>query len=169
LLNRLHLSNQSGGICHLQASLQDELQVCKRKSKSCSSFCKSCALFWAREGRYSNALQALSSQSVAGYDDDSAYQELLARHPSSPCPDIGVKSTVPALTVDESMVLSCLRAFPKGTSPGASKLRAQHLLDAIAGSTAPATRDCLLSLTCLMNHFLEMLLLVLLPGYVVLL
>ena len=53
------------------------------------------------------------------------------------------------------IVLSCLRAFPKGTSPGASKLRAQHLLDVIAGSTAPAARDCLLSLTCLMNHLLS--------------
>jgi len=155
LLDRLHLWNQSDGICHLWASLQDDLRVCKRKGEPCSSFCKSRALFWAREGRYSNALQALSSQGVAGYDYDSAYQDLLARHPSSPCPDIGVKSTVPALTVDESMVLSCLRAFPKGTSPGASKLRAQHLLDAIAGSTAPAARDCLLSLTCLMNHLLS--------------
>jgi len=61
----------------------------------------------------------------------------------------------PALTVDNSMVLSCLRAFPKGTSPGASKLCAQHMLDAIAGSTAPVARDCLLSLTCLMNHLLS--------------
>ena len=59
------------------------------------------------------------------------------------------------LTVDESMVLKCLQAFPKGTSPGASKLRAQHLLDAITGTTAPAARDCLASLTCLMNHLLS--------------
>ena len=53
------------------------------------------------------------------------------------------------------MVLSCLRGFPKGTSPGASKLRVQHLLDAVAGSTTPAARECLLSLTCLMNHLLS--------------
>ena len=33
------------------------------------------------------------------------------------------------------MVLICLHAFPKGTSPGALKLQAQHLLDAIAGSS----------------------------------
>ena len=51
--------------------------------------------------------------------------------------------------------MACLLAFPKGTSPGASKLRAQHLLDAIAGSTAPAARECLLSLTCFMNHLLS--------------
>jgi len=88
-----------------------------------------------REGRYSNALQALSSQGVASRDNDSAYQELLNRHPSSLCPDIGEISSKP-LTVDESMVLKCLQAFPKGTSPGASKLRA-HLLDAITGTTAP--------------------------------
>ena len=51
--------------------------------------------------------------------------------------------------------MACLLAFPKGTSPGASKLRAQHLLDAIAGSTAPAARECLLSLTRFMNHLLS--------------
>jgi len=32
--------------------------------------------------RYSNALQALSYQSVAGHDDDSAYEDLLHQHPS---------------------------------------------------------------------------------------
>jgi len=104
-------------------------------------------LFWAREGRYSNAHQSLSSQGVAGHNDDSAYEDLLDRHPSSQCPDVGVVPPKPALTVDDSMVLSCLRAFPKGTSPGASRLRAQHLLDVISGSTAPAARDCLYSLT----------------------
>ena len=155
LLDRLHLWSQPDGICCLWASLQDDLRDRKPKGESCSSFRKSRALFWAREGRYSNALQALSSQGVAGFDDDSAYNELLNRHPSSPCPDTDVMSSDPALTVDESMVLSCLRAFPKGTSPGASKLRAQHLLDAIAGSTAPASRDCLLSLTSLMNYLIS--------------
>ena len=155
LLDRLHLWNQPGGISHLWASLQNDLRVCKRGEGPCSSFCKPHALFWAREGRYSNALQSLSSQGIAGFDDDSVYKDLLACHPSSPCPDNDVKSTVPALTVDDSMVLTCLRAFPKGTSPGASKLRAQHLLDVITGTTAPASRDCLLSLTCLMNHLLS--------------
>ena len=53
---------------------------------------------------------------------------LLAMHPSLSCPDMGSKLTVPALTVDESMVLSCVRAFSKGTSPGASKLRAHSSL-----------------------------------------
>lgn len=97
-----------------------------------------------RVDMYSNVFQALSSPGVTGYDDDSTYKDLLDRHPSSPCPGVGEKSNVPSLTVDESMVLTCLQAFSKGTSPGASKLHAQHLLDAIVGSTAPAACDCLL-------------------------
>ena len=78
----LHLWTKSGGISHLLASLQDDLRVGKHKGDSRSSFCKFCTHFWAREGRYSNALQSLSSQGVAGYDDDSTYKDLVARHPS---------------------------------------------------------------------------------------
>ena len=154
LLDRLHIWNQSGGIHSLWNSLLDDLKVSKpRGGVSHRLYCKARALFWAREGRYSNALQALSSQGVAGHDDDSTYDDLLHRHPSSSCPDVSVLPSKPALTVDDSV--SCLQAFPKGASPGASKLRAQHLLDVIAGSTAPAAHDCLLSLTCLMNHLLS--------------
>ena len=62
---------------------------------------------------------------------------------------------MPAITICESMVLTCLWVIPKGTSPGALKLCAQHLLDAITGTTTLASCDCLLSLTCLMNHLLS--------------
>ena len=47
-----------------------------------------------------------------------------------------------------------LRAFPKATSPGASKLRAQHILDAVSGTIAPAAQTCLEHLTRLMNKLL---------------
>jgi len=50
--------------------------------------------------RYTNALQALSSQGVAGHDDDSAYEDLLHWHPSSPCPDVGVAPSKLVLIVD---------------------------------------------------------------------
>lgn len=63
------------------------------------------------------------------------------------------KPTVPALTVNESMVLSCLQAFPKVISPVASKLSVHHLLDEIAGSTALAASDCFLPLTLLDESF----------------
>ena len=60
LLDRLHLWNQSGGIHSLWTSLQDDLKVSKpHKGISHVLFCKPHALLWAREGRYSNALQAL--------------------------------------------------------------------------------------------------------------
>ena len=59
------------------------------------------------------------------------------------------------VTVDESMVLTCFKGFPKGTSPRGSKLRVQHLLDAVSGSTTPAAKECLSSLTCFMNLLLS--------------
>ena len=52
----------------------------------------------------------------------------------------------PSVTVDDSVVLSCLRQFPKGTSPGASKLCAKHIFDTVLGSTAPAAVGCLYAL-----------------------
>ena len=149
LLDHLHL----WGIHNLWTSLLDDLKACKsRGGVSHGLFCKSCALFWARERRYNNAIQSLSSQGVGGHNDDSAFDNLLRQHLSSPCPDENVVPSKPALTVDGSIVLSCLRAFPKSTIPGAFKLRAQHLLDAIA---ALAAHDSLFSLTCLMNHLLS--------------
>jgi len=155
LLDRLHVWSQSDGLKSLWSSLQDDLKGSKPVKSSSGDFHKSRALYWAHEGRYSNALQALNSAGVAGFDDDDAFQDLLKRHPPSPCPEPTDSTSHSSFIVDESMVLSCLRGFPKGTSPGASKLRAQHLLDAVAGSTAPAARECLLSLTCLMNHLLS--------------
>ena len=41
------------------------------------------AIQWASEGRYGNALQALGSLGVASFDDASAKEELLRRHPQS--------------------------------------------------------------------------------------
>ena len=55
------------------------------------------------------------------------------------------------LFVDESAVLICL----KGTSPSASGSRAQHLLDALSGHTAPSAELCLNTHTHLMNFLLS--------------
>ena len=56
--------------------------------------------------------------------------------------------------VENKDVLSSLHAFPKGSSPGGSQLRAQYLLDAICGTIAPAAQSCLDSLTVFMNNLL---------------
>ena len=111
------------------------------------------AIRWASEGRYGNALQALGSLGVASFDNASAKEELLRRHPQSELPS--PSPSVPApLTVQPSIVLSALRSFQRGTSPGSSALRPQHLLDAVCGSTAPASVECLNSLTCCINSLL---------------
>ena len=57
--------------------------------------------------------------------------------------------------MDSQDVLSALRGFPRGTNPGGSGFRAQHLLDAIWGFTAPAASDCLQALTVWVNHLLS--------------
>ena len=120
------------------------------------------AIRWASEGRYGNALQALGSLGVASFDNASAKEELLRRHPQSellrrhPQSELPSPSpSVPApLTVQPSIVLSALHSFQRGTSPGSSALRPQHLLDAVCGSTAPASVECLNSLTCCINSLL---------------
>ena len=103
-----------------------------------------------------NAIQALSSQGVAETTNTKAFEELLSRHPFHPPPSVSIDPK-PALVFQyESAVLSCLKAFPKGTSPGWSRLRAQYLLvlDAIVGTTAPSSHDCLAALTKFMNLLL---------------
>ena len=74
LLNRLHIWNQSGGIYSFLNSLLDDLKVSNcHGGVSHGLYCKAHTLVWAREGKYNNALQALSSQGVAGHDGDSVY------------------------------------------------------------------------------------------------
>jgi len=109
------------------------------------------ALLWARKGRYNNAIQALTSTGVADKNDDSAFQELLERHPKSDLPCCSAPESF-SLTVNESAVVVRLKGFPRGTSPGASGLRAQHLVDVIGGHT---TSSALLALTKLMNFLLS--------------
>ena len=56
---------------------------------------------------------------------------------------------------DEATLISCLKGFPQGTSPGASGLRAQRILDAVSGHTTSSAKDCLHALTRLTNFLLS--------------
>ena len=112
------------------------------------------ALRWAREGRYGNAIRALESLGTAAFSDDLAWAELLKRHPSNNLPSFD--NDIPScLTTDNQDVVRALHGFPRGSSPGGSGLRAQHLLDAICGHSAPAAQDCLHALTVLINLLLS--------------
>ena len=59
------------------------------------------------------------------------------------------------MTVSSASVLAAVCAFPPATSPGGSKLRCQHILDAIDGTTTPSARDCLDRLTHFMCFLLS--------------
>ena len=99
-------------------------------------------------------MRILGSQGVANYDDKDVIIELQDRHPSH-SPPVWSDNIPPPLTVDSSSVLNALRAFPRGTSPGASQMHAQHLLDAIDGISTPSAHDCLDSLTVLLCFLLS--------------
>ena len=155
LMERLHVWSHSDGLYTLWKSLQDDL--CVRKSTSgpqTKSNNVSRALFWAREGRHSNAVQSLTSTGAADNNDDCIFQELLERHPTSDPPSCSAPESA-SLVIDESAVLMYLKGFPRGTSPGASGLRAQHILDAVSGHTTSSAEDCLHALTRFMNFLLS--------------
>ena len=112
------------------------------------------ALRWAREGRYGNAVRALESLGTAAFSDDLAWAELLKHHPSNNLPSFD--DDIPSsLTTDNQDVVHALHGFRRGSSPGGSGLRAQYLLDAICGHSAPAAQDCLHALTVLINLLLS--------------
>ena len=97
---------------------------------------------------------ARCSPGCACHDDLSAVSELQERHPYHPLPVWNTE--IPAsLVVTSSSVLEALRGFPKVSSPGGSKLRCQHLLDVIEGSTTPSAQDCLANLTDLVCFLLS--------------
>ena len=113
------------------------------------------AIKLAEEGQYRDGMRCLGSQGCAPYSDPDALQDLLQHHPQHDLPAFSEDLPAP-LAIDSIAVLTALRAFPRGTSPGGSQLRAQHLLEAVAGSVVPVMQTCLDQLTRLCHLlFLE--------------
>ena len=74
------------------------------------------ALRLAREGRYSDAMQALGSIGYAPSDNVDALNDIMSRHPTHPLPVTPVGHTIPPfLTVDQHAVSCALKSFPRGT------------------------------------------------------
>ena len=85
-----------------------------------------------REGCDGKACAALLSKGLSPETAATA-EELRMLHPSHPAPRARSERDLPAsLDIDADAVARALRAFPAGTAPGPSGLRAQHLLDASA-------------------------------------
>ena len=113
------------------------------------------ALRLAREGRYSDAMQALGSIGYAPSDNVDALNDIMSRHPTHPLPVTPVGHTIPpSLTVYQHAVSCALKSFPRGTSPGGSSLRVQHFLDITSGLTTPSASVCLSELTSFLNVLL---------------
>ena len=79
---------------------------------------------------------------------------MLARHPPADLPTWD-DSLPPQLVVNREAVMLALGSFPRGSSPGGSKLRAQHLVDAMTGTTMPAALECQNELTRFVNLLLS--------------
>ena len=149
----LKIWQSQGGIIKLWEEIQG-LPAHSSTSNS-PSISTTRALHWARLGRLGNAIKAMSSSGVADPEDELVQAEILKRHPKGPVLlDADLPDLTPAITVTDHLVLKALKAFPKGSSPGGFQLRAQHLLDAVSGFTAPVSQDCLHQLTCLVNFLL---------------
>ncbi len=91
----------------------------------------------AEEGQYSKAVRMLDSCGIRELDGE-VTQKLSDKHPVSapPSPDESavrvandLYRSAPQISKEE--VLKAIRSFSKGTAPGASAMRAQHLLDAV--------------------------------------
>ena len=152
--NRLHRWQEENGIIALwdEARLEPHRKTQKDGGSEALNNAHR-ALRWAREGRYSDALRSLGSHDVAPSSDTTALLELQNRHHQCLPPAFDEDIPTP-MTVDSEQVLSALRSFPQGSSPGGSRLCMQHHLDAICGTTVPAGQQCLLELTRWMNLLL---------------
>ena len=99
-------------------------------------------------------MRILGSAGCASHDDASALKDLHDRHPTHVLPHWS-DNIPPPLVVNTEAVMRVLEAFPKGSSPGGSKMRLQHLLDAIRGTSSPFATICLEQLTHFMNKLLS--------------
>ena len=86
----------------------------------------------SEEGKDSQACKTLVSAGLAP-DNEATRRALEAKHPQGPPVPEELASAPAALDrIAEAKVMEALRNFQKGSAPGPSGLRAQHLLEAVA-------------------------------------
>ena len=143
---------QSGDLVSLWIEARREVsgRVFNKTGSSLTQWNVRHALFLSREGRYADAMQSLRSKGCALSHYQKAFKELHHRHPYNP-PPTWSDAIPPPLCVTSVSVLEALKAFPRASSPRFSKLRAQHLSEAVLGSSTPSPQECLESLTRWVN------------------
>ena len=115
---------------------QQELNV-ERATKLC------------QEGQYTKALQSLVSLGLADHTAESL-REMKAKHPASPPPIIPTTDSSP-MAFSPSQVLEACKTFHKGSGPGPSGLRPEHLMIMLKSSPANRVAKAETQLTRLVN------------------
>ena len=105
-------------------------------------------------GRYSDALRALEETEFVP-ETDSNLAKLRKLHPAKSEVKTKPFTTTSISVSSESLLMDCLKSFPKGSAPGLDGYRAEHLIDACS-----TTQN--VSLLTIITNFTSMIL----SGYV---
>ncbi len=104
----------------------------------------------AQDGRYSKAIQALTSDGLASPSPE-ILQEMRKKHPQAPPPSVPLDPVPSPAILPEPAVLKGVRSFPNASAPGPSGLRPSHLQEAIRCPSPDCAAQALTTLTSLVN------------------
>ena len=95
------------------------------------------------EGQYSRASEALGSQGLAEVNEETV-NEMKQKHPQAPVPRLAPLPDAQPLKLTTDQIRKSLKSFKKGSAPGLSGLRAEHLKASI-NSGSPVVQDRVIS------------------------
>ena len=105
----------------------------------------------AADGQYSKATKALVSPGPLERDEHTE-KAMRDKHPlaqeAPDLSDLAAPSRAQVPEFDSALVKKMLKSFPRGTAPGPTGLRAQHLMDAVRSAHGDEAME---QLTCLSN------------------
>ena len=132
--------------------LLEEAAYSVRQGKLCNDAAtrRRRAVALVEESKDSQACKALTSQGLAPSSTDTL-DAMNAAHPTGPPVDVQSLGMPPlANPITRDQVLAALKGFAKGSAPGPSGLRAQHLLDAVSGPEQAGALEALVDLVNLL-------------------
>ncbi|GJS70528.1 hypothetical protein Tco_0703369 [Tanacetum coccineum] len=107
------------------------------------------------DGHYTAAVRVLSSSGVAPYSD-ATLEDLKTKHHFKPAPSLpNIPLDHHHLIASSTVVLDMIKSFPHGTSCWRDRLRTQHLMDCLSGSTVAVSDELVSSITQVVNLFLN--------------
>ncbi len=134
-------------------ALEDARSLAKRQSRSSAPTSTSNsrrARRAAQDGRYSKAIQALTSDGLASPSPE-ILQEMRKKHPQAPPPSVPLDPVPSPAILSEPAVLKGVHSFPNASAPGPSGLRPSHLQEAIRCPSPDCAAQALTTLTSLVN------------------